>query len=161
MHPVASVPRPCATSTRGTTPTPLNPTKNFISNRTSASGYRESIAARLPLNSSNCSRKLSEFLLLPSYFLLLTSYFLLLTSYFFLLTSYFFLSASPSRRTDCRDHFSFVSTINPKILINRNHPVIRIQLAHADEAEVGEIGLPVRVSSRERGQLRQMIATIE
>ena len=63
---------------------------------------------------------------------------------------------------DQRDDLAFVATVDPEVVtIHGDHAVPRIQLAHPDEAEVGQIRRAVVISLRETCQLRQMVLDLE
>jgi hypothetical protein len=66
------------------------------------------------------------------------------------------------RWRDERNRVAFVASIDSKIgAIHGDNAVFWIELAHADQAKIGEVGLAVTVALRQRGQLWQMIIAIK
>jgi hypothetical protein len=55
---------------------------------------------------------------------------------------------------DQRDGFALVSAVDPKVLVHSNDSVLRVKLAHADQAEVGQIGLAIGVTN---GKVQELI----
>src|SRR5437667_325632 len=70
-------------------------------------------------------------------------------------------SDSSLRRHYERNHLAFVPAINPKIAINRDHPVFWIQFAHSNKTEISQIRLPIGIALGQRHQLRQVSVAIE
>src|SRR5439155_17705619 len=55
-------------------------------------------------------------------------------------------SSSDSGRTDQRNHLAFVPAVNAKILVDCDHAVVWIKLAHPDQTKIRQIGLSIRVA---------------
>jgi hypothetical protein len=69
---------------------------------------------------------------------------------------------SAFRRTDEGDRLTFVAPVDPEVAaIHGDDAVARVELAHADEAEVREVGAPIGVSLREGRELRQVLPAVE
>jgi hypothetical protein len=64
----------------------------------------------------------------------------------------FSLTPPSSGWHDQRDDLAPVASINAEIAVHGDDPVVREQLAHADEAEVGEVGMAIRMAPGEPGQ---------
>lgn len=68
------------------------------------------------------------------------------------------LGEGQSRGTNQWDCLALVAPVDSKIgLVRRDHAVPGMQLTHADETEIGQIGLPVGVP---RGQSRQLTTVL-
>ena len=66
------------------------------------------------------------------------------------------------RRADGRDHFALVAAIDAEIGdVNCDHRMSGIELTHADEAKVREVGIPILVTIRQFGQCFQVAGKIE
>ena len=66
------------------------------------------------------------------------------------------------KRTDEGDRFPFVPAINPEIFaVYCDDAVARVQLAHADEAKIGEIWAAIAIAARQRYELGQMVLAVE
>src|SRR5437868_5251280 len=62
------------------------------------------------------------------------------------------------RRTDEGNGLPLVAAINAEIFqIHSDHRQFRMQFAHADETEIGEIRPPIGIPGRKRLKLRQMV----
>jgi hypothetical protein len=69
---------------------------------------------------------------------------------------------SSTGRNDQGNDFALVSAVNPKIRFGHcDEPMTGIQLAHANEAKIGQTPFPVRVALGQGSQLRQMIVAVE
>ena len=69
---------------------------------------------------------------------------------------------SDLRGTDKGDGLALVAPVHAEIvLIHRDDTVMRVKLAHANEAEVGEVRPPVGEPLAERLELGQVVAAIE
>jgi len=69
---------------------------------------------------------------------------------------------SALRRTDKRDDLALVPPVDPEVLaVNRDNPVLRIELAHADEAEIRKVGCPVRVPLGQSRKMWQVILRLK
>lgn len=66
------------------------------------------------------------------------------------------------RRTDEGDRFPFVPAINAEIFaVYCDDAVARVQLAHADEAKIGEMWVAIAIAARQGCELGQMVLAIE
>jgi hypothetical protein len=66
------------------------------------------------------------------------------------------------RRTDERDRFPFVPAINAEIFaVYCDDAVARVQLAHADEAKIGEIWVAIALAACQGCELGQMVLAVE
>jgi hypothetical protein len=65
-------------------------------------------------------------------------------------------------RTNYGNSFALVPAVDPEIIIvNRDDAVAGIELAHANEAKVGQIGLAVGITAREGRKLGQMVLAVK
>src|SRR2546421_91595 len=59
------------------------------------------------------------------------------------------IGRSALRRTKDRDRLALVAPVHLKVgPVDRNYGMLREQLAHPDEAQIGEVGLSVRITVR-------------
>ena len=56
------------------------------------------------------------------------------------------MASSDSGRADQRNHLAFVPAVNAKILVDCDHAVVRIKLAHPDQTKIRQIGLSIRIT---------------
>lgn len=68
----------------------------------------------------------------------------------------------PDRRTDEWDDLALVAPIDPEVLpIHGDDAVTRMELAHADQTQVGKVWTAVGVALRQRLELREVVAAVE
>lgn len=71
-------------------------------------------------------------------------------------------AGSPLRRADQRDRLALVPAIDAEILaIHGNDAVLWEKLAHADQAEIGEIRRAIGIAIRQRRELREVIVAVK
>ena len=70
-------------------------------------------------------------------------------------------SCLPVRRRDERDYFALVAAINKKVFVDGDDAVLRMQFAHPDEAEVGQVRFAITIAFGQGSKLRQVIVAIE
>jgi hypothetical protein len=69
---------------------------------------------------------------------------------------------SPRGRADERDSLALVAPVDAKVLpVCRGDAVTRVELAHPNQAQVGEIGLTVCIPLRQRRQVREVLTAVE
>jgi hypothetical protein len=62
---------------------------------------------------------------------------------------------------DKRDYFALVAAINAKVFVDGKDAVLRMQLAHPDEAEVGQVRFAIAIAFGQGSQLGQVVVAIE
>ena len=62
---------------------------------------------------------------------------------------------------DERDYFAPVAAINAKVFVDGKDVVLRMQLAHPDKAEVGQVRFAIAIAFGQGGQLREVVVAIE
>jgi hypothetical protein len=65
-------------------------------------------------------------------------------------------------RADERNGFPLVPPVDTEVFpVHGDHTVPGVQLAHTNEAEIGEVRVPVGVSLGERAELKKVLAALE
>src|SRR5438045_590308 len=65
------------------------------------------------------------------------------------------------RRSQQRDDFPLVAPVDAEVGVDGDERVVRIEFAHADQAEIGEIGVTLGVASSQFPQLLPIFVQIE
>ena len=69
---------------------------------------------------------------------------------------------SSARRDDQTDHLSLVATVYAKVfLVHGDDSMSGMELAHPNEAEIRQVGLPIGVADRESFELRKVLVAFE
>ena len=65
-------------------------------------------------------------------------------------------------RAQNRNRFALVAAVHPKVCpVDGNHGMLGEEFAHPDEAQIGEVGLPIGITVSEPGELVEMIAAVK
>ena len=66
------------------------------------------------------------------------------------------------RRADKRDDFALVAAVDAEVgFVGGKERVARVEFAHADEAEIGEVGMTVGIATSEVVQLIIILGAVE
>ena len=66
-----------------------------------------------------------------------------------------------ARGRDKGDYFALIAAIDAKVFVDGEDAVLRVQFAHPDQAEIGQVRFAITIAFGQGGKLRQVIVAIE